>query len=108
MLKKKLRFLGRIGTEASVVHSPIFTLRIAKNNLAYNRYRFVVTKKIDKRAIVRNRIKRRMSSCIEQIIEKSKKGYDFLFYAKKDIITKKQEEICLTVQEIYTKEGVLT
>lgn len=92
---------------ASSVRNPLFTLRVAKNDLPYNRFAFVITKKIDKRAVVRNKIKRKMTACIEKLNEKLEKGHDMLFFAKTDITSNMQNEVCTTIQKVLKKEGVL-
>ena len=43
---------------SKIVPSSNFSLRYVKNTLSYNRFAFVVGKKIDKRAVVRNKLKR--------------------------------------------------
>ena len=108
MFKKTLRLVGRMDkTRTSVFHSPMFTLQIAKNNLLYNKYGFVVTKKIDKRAVVRNKIKRKMNVCVEEISKELQSGYDFLFFAKSAIVAKSKEEISLAIKTIFIKEGIM-
>lgn len=84
MLKKKYRLnVGLRRVPASSHKSQTLRLLITKNNLPYNRFGFVISKRIDKRASVRNRIKRVIRSCIEELQDKITKGYDMLFIIQK-------------------------
>lgn len=107
MLKKKYR-LGRpaIFKNSHIINSQFFTLRVVKNNLLYNRYGFVVSKKVDKRATVRNKLKRQASSCIENMVDKIKRGHDILLVIKKPAV-EVDGSLCLKVKDILSKEGFI-
>ena len=51
-------------------------LKIAQNNLKESRFGFIISKKVSKKAILRNKIKRRLRSIIWQNIRDIKKGMD--------------------------------
>lgn len=90
------------------VNTMYFTLRYRVNNQQVNRFGFVVGKKIDKRAVVRNRIKRVVRSCIEDEWVKKSKGYDMLFLLKKSCIDASRSDICSVVSDIMGKLKPLT
>lgn len=108
MLKRVYR-LGKTARTARgrVYKGQFFNLRIAKNNLLHNRYAFVVSKKVDKRAVIRNKVKRRLSLCIEKMFHKIKTGYDFVFYVKKEAVSQTPEDLCLDVKTALEKERLL-
>lgn len=98
MLKKKFRLPSYITlSHSSYSPSPFFTVKIGKNTLAHNRYGFVVSKKIDKRAVVRNRIKRQLRSCIEALQKDLSSGYDMLFIIKKTAILQSTRDLYASV-----------
>lgn len=98
MLKNKFRLGRGINLFApKVFQTPLFTFRVAKNDLVYNRYGFIVSKKIDKRATLRNALKRRMRSCVENIFDKIKTGFDMVIILKKNALSKKQEDLCADI-----------
>lgn len=66
-------------------------LKILKNNLGINRFGIVVSTKISKKAVVRNKIKRRIREIIRQI--NIKIGFDIVIVAKQEIIDKNYQEI---------------
>lgn len=82
MLKKENR-LSQVRLKHFItINSPLFTVKYTQNNLNINRFAFVISKKIDKRATKRNFLKRKISSCIEEIFDRIVSGNDFVFYPK--------------------------
>jgi len=80
MLPKQHRLPGNTRfVKAQFFKSPLFLVRSQSNNLTTSRFGFVVSKRIDKRAVTRNRLKRMFRSSIEDMIKKIKPGYDLLF-----------------------------
>lgn len=108
MLKKRNRLSAHVRLKnPSVKNLSIATLRIAHNNLAYNRFAFVVSKKIDKRATVRNRIKRQIRFCIEQVLEQLEPGYDMLIIIRKEALQIDSKNYCSLVHQVLKKETLL-
>lgn len=64
-------------SESLVIRTPLFLLKIVSNNLSHNRYGFVISKKVDKRAVERNRVRRLFSSILENL-KIEQKGHDLL------------------------------
>lgn len=91
---------------ASYFKSAFFSLRITKNDLANNRYGFVVKKALDKRSVVRNRIKRVFRSCIEEMADDIKNGYDMLFIPEKGIIGKGRKEVLIELNKFLTEKNL--
>lgn len=107
MLKRKYR-LGQVKNfkNAYMFGCQFFTFRVVKNNLLYNRFGFVVSKKVDKRATVRNKLKRKISSCIENMVDKIKKGHDMLLVIKKPAL-EADSSLCLKIKDVLNKEGFI-
>lgn len=102
MLKKKYRLPAgvRIG-KGKTISAKHFTLKTANSNLSYPRFAFVISKKVDTRAVVRNRIKREMTNSIQNIMDKIGPGKDMLFILKRSAaqnIGKLQKDIELAVE----------
>ena len=101
MLKKKYRLPAgvRLG-KAKTISAKHFTLKTASSNLSYSRFAFVISKKVDTRAVVRNRIKREMTNSIQSIMDKIGSGKDMLFILRRSAaqnIRELQEDIELAV-----------
>lgn len=60
-------------------------LKKTANNFKVSRFGFVVSKKIDTRAVVRNRTRRVLRSVIEDMLEDIQPSFDLLFILKKPI-----------------------
>lgn len=61
---------------------------------AENRFGFIISKRISKRAVDRNRIKRLLSEAIKTNLDKVKsKGNKVVFLAKKTMLGKKMAEV---------------
>jgi ribonuclease P protein component len=84
-----------------------FGVKYAKNDLSVSRFGFVVKKSVDKRAVVRNRIRRLFRSCIEELKERVDPGYDMLFFLEKGIIDKKQSDLCQELEAIFRQQKLL-
>jgi ribonuclease P protein component len=70
---------------------------------------FVVGLKVSKKAVVRNRIKRKMREVVRLLLkdEKLKSGYMVAIIAKQSAIEKEMNEIEKSIKNILKKSGVL-
>ena len=56
----------------------LLSLKVVKNNLDTSRFGFVISKKFSKKAVIRNRTKRRLSEIIKAKLLEIKKGIDVI------------------------------
>jgi ribonuclease P protein component len=108
MLKKQNR-LGKITRKKSdkLFTFPLFNLRVSDNGEKTTRFAFIVSKKIDKRAVARNRTKRILRSAVEEIVEKVNGGKNVIIVAKKTLVPNQKEETFDFLQGIFRKTGIL-
>lgn len=106
MLKKENR-LGSTNGAKSRISSPLFGLSFSDNNKNLSRFSFVISKKIDKRAVVRNKTKRKIRSVIEDMLGKIKAGKDFTFYLKKETVSSTRENISNELSDVFEKNKLL-
>lgn len=76
-----------------------FFVKAAKNNIGSCRIVISISKKIDKRAVVRNKIKRKIANCLEGKV-KSMPGVDILFILKHKIKEIDSAIICQEIEKI--------
>ncbi len=108
MLKKKFRLLKETKFDKKNSYtSPFFALKTAKNEESFSRFGFIVSKKIDKRATVRNRLKRQIRVFIETNLEDIETGYDIMFILKKELLGKTTEEIKEITQDALKKQRLI-
>lgn len=94
MLQRKFRLPKEVKFKTQkTLDTPLFSIKTSKNDLDHSRYGFVVSKKVDKRAVVRNRIKRLLRLAVEKRLDKFPPGFDILFSAKEEIGKKELLEI---------------
>lgn len=83
MLKKIFRLPKvKLKSEEKIV-SQHLVIKVAKNNIKESRFGFVVSKKIDKKATARNKIKRELRNIVQENLGRIKPGFDFLIIVKK-------------------------
>jgi ribonuclease P protein component len=103
LLKRNNRLPSEVFRAEKTFSSSDFVLKISKNQISESRFGFVVSKKIDKRATARNRIKRTFRACIEEALENIKPGLDFLFIVKKA----PDRQTCLRINKLFTDKKFL-
>ncbi len=105
-LKKKKDF-ERIFNQGKSFKHDCLVLRILENDLGYNRFGFVVSKKVSKKAVVRNRIKRMLREIVRQGDVKIKEGFDIVVIALIGIENKKFQEIKKEFLNLILKTKIL-
>lgn len=71
-------------------------LKTRKNDLKESRFGFIVSLKVSKKAVIRNRIKRRLREIIKEKLSEVSPGVDIVLIARKGI----EEEDSLRTKEI--------
>jgi len=80
--------------------SPLFTVKIKENGLLFNRFSTVVSKKVDKRSVVRNRVRRLVYSCLMELYGGLKQGYDMIITVKKNTAFAKRTQLCKEIERV--------
>jgi ribonuclease P protein component len=117
MLPKKFRLhadndIKRLVRGGKTFFLPQLTLKYQTNDQNALRLGFVVSTKVDKKAVVRNKVKRRMREALRSELGKIKNGHDLLFIAKKSCIElslvdlKKQIQFALKTARLYNEADV--
>ena len=87
--------------------TPLFAVKIAKNDQLGSRFAFLVRKKVDKRAVVRNRIRRVFRSCVEEMLGEIASGHDMLFFLERGIMEKRREELLEELKKFFEERGFI-
>lgn len=74
-----------------------------RGNDNYSKFAFVISTKISKLAVHRNRVRRAMSESIRRNVARIPAGIDFVFLAKKEVVKKTTDEIMREVEDFITK-----
>ena len=104
MFKKGLRLPKSVRfTKENQISSNFFFLKIAENKTRSNRFGIVVSKKIDKRAVIRNKIKRQVGRYIRENEKNLPIGKDMLIIVRPGIKGRRSNEICESIEKIFKK-----
>ena len=82
-------------------------IKVIKNNLEASRFGFIVSQKISKKAVVRNKVKRRLRAIIREKIPGIKKGLDIVIITQPGIENKSFQGIEENVAKIFAKAKCL-
>lgn len=107
MFKRQYRLPAHVRLSPIQMYScPLFQVKKAANSLDIVRVGFIVSKKIDKRAVVRNRTKRVFRSVVEDLFHRMQPGVDLLFVLRKPI-EERTEELEKEVETILIKAEIV-
>lgn len=84
---------------------PLLVLRAAPNELPYPRFGFVVSKRVSKLAVVRNRVRRRMKEIARRLPWSD--GWDLLLIARPDAGTASFDELRAVIERLATRLGLI-
>jgi len=92
----------KVFSEGKRIEGTNVILFILKNNYDFNRPGIIVKKEAGK-AVVRNKIKRRLKEICRQLNKKSLSGYDIILLAKNNIRKATYLETCYDLEELFYK-----
>ncbi len=112
MLNKKYRFHSRGGVhyvyqKGKTIRTPKMSLIFAKNTRDFTRFAVVVSKKVEKTAVGRNRIRRRIYEALRKNFEYIPKKTDYIFVVySKDLIKMPFSELEKLLGELVEESKV--
>ncbi len=101
MFKKTSRYSFKKGLPGKSLVSPSFVLRYEENSQQEAKFAVVVSKKVDKRATVRNKIKRKFLNILKESSADQKES--LVFFLKKVSLDKTDEELKKEIKEVLNK-----
>lgn len=105
-LKRKKDF-EKVFQEGRGIKEGFLILKMISNNLNQSRFGVVVSLKISKKAIWRNKIKRRIRELIKERLAKIKKGKDVVLITTPEILKKDFEETGRTMDNLFKKAKLI-
>jgi len=82
-------------------------LKVNKNNLKESRFGFIVSLRVSKKAVLRNRVKRRLREIIKENLPKIRKGRDCVLIVQRSIRKKGFPEIKEATANLLKKAKIL-
>ena len=87
------------------VRGRVLALRVAERGAGPARVGFAVGKRLDPRAVVRNRARRRLREAIRRVTLRA--GYDVVVLARRAVLTENFEAIGRDVAAVFKRAGLL-
>lgn len=106
-LKKKTDF-DNVYKKGKVFGNRNFTLRYLKNGKNANRLGIIVSKKVSKRAVKRNKLRRQIREAYRKIDTSVKPGYDLIITAKASCLDEAFSVLEKSIHHLFLKEGLIT
>jgi ribonuclease P protein component len=112
MLKKTARLLkqkdfDRLHLKGRTLHQSSILLKILQNESDSNRFGIIVSNKIDKKATVRNKIKRQLRAIIRKKERIILPGNDLVIIVKKNILNLNFAQIETAVTDLLKRAKIL-
>jgi ribonuclease P protein component len=105
MLDKKHRLPARVSFKnAESFSSGLLVIKTKNNKTGFPRFGIVISKKTEKKAVERNRVKRQIRKSVEELIPKINSGKDFLIIVKRGLAQKSTGEILSLLKGLLKKE----
>jgi len=103
-LKRELFWIRRGGR---VINGEYFNFLFQKvADFCPPSFAFVISKKVEKKATKRNKIKRLLSEAVRNFLPQIQPGVKGVFFVKKEILEKKFTEIKAEIENIFKKENL--
>lgn len=111
MLKKNYRLVKekdfkQVFKRGKYLNSSYLSLKIGKNKLPLSQFGFVVSTKISKKAVVRNKIKRQLKKIIQLNLKKIDQGLNMVIITHPSIRGVKYQAIETTLIDLLKKAKV--
>lgn len=112
MLSKKYRFHSRGGVKYTYRHgktirTPKISLVFNDNSRGFTRTAVVVSKKVEKTAVSRNRIRRRIYEAVRLELPKYHKARDYVFVVySKDLLNMSFKELCELIDSLFKRSMI--
>ncbi len=85
------------------VSSPLFQLVVRPNTLSYPRFMFVAGRAVDKRAVVRNRLRRRAREYLRRHLAEMPTHCDIAVIIKKEAVAARRNDFYDALQQIIAR-----
>lgn len=90
-----------------VFHTPLFIIRILKDQVLDTRIAAVSPKKIAKTAVIRNKIRRKIYESVKSFKKSINSPIHVILFAKSGIIEARTEDIKSDLTSFFVKIGIL-
>ncbi len=104
--KQRLPHYQRL-VSPKVISSQFFIIKYRDTNLGINRFAVSISKRIDKRSVVRNRLRRVLQHCLSEIVFSKNTSIDMLIIVTKPFQQLSIQEVSAILISLFEKEGLV-
>lgn len=102
---KRASDFKRVRAEGKSLGHPLIALAFAPNGLPYSRVAVVAGRSVGK-AVRRNRAKRRLRACVEQLFPYLQPGWDVIVYARPGVVEAPFSAILDAMSHLLRRSGL--
>lgn len=100
---RKNKDFDAVFKEGKSFYGRLLGIKVRKNNLDHNRYGILLSNKVSKLAVIRNKYKRRIRAIIFNENNLAKQGFDVVIIVFPLILNKNYSEIDTEIKNIFNK-----
>lgn len=100
---KKTKDFDRVFKQGLFINDRFISFKVARNDLSVTRFGFIVSTKISKRAVVRNKIKRWLRAATLPLLKDMKTGFDVVVLTRPEITKSDFHEIKNIVKKLISR-----
>lgn len=107
MLRRKNRYSFRKGVPKYIFATPFFVLRYQQSDTPIVSCAVVVGKKVDKRAVFRNKIRRQVIEEVKKLLQDLDQKFEIVLYIKKDMSTLESQHMNEELKKAFVLKHIL-
>ena len=104
---RKNKDIQKVFEKGRIFKQDFLILKILPNDLYESRFAFIVSKKFSKKAVTRNKIKRRIREIVYSNLKKIQEGIDVIVIASPGLESKDFKEIKETINNLFKKAKII-
>ena len=104
---RKNKDIQKVFEKGRIFKKDLLILKILSNDLDESRFAFVVSKKFSKKAVDRNKIKRKLREAVCLNLKKIQKGVDIIVIASPGLAVKDFKEIKEILGKLFKKAKII-
>ncbi|HCC22490.1 ribonuclease P protein component [Candidatus Uhrbacteria bacterium RIFOXYC2_FULL_47_19] len=98
---------SRVFSKGRIFHGRGLSAKICRNSLEFSRFGLVISTKVSKKAVLRNKARRRLRSIVGRLLPSIKGNQDVAILARKEVLDMTFEQIETSTIHLLEKVGLL-